>query len=48
MPIYIMALVLGIATMQMESPDNPLLYLIPLVDSIFVIERILYGQFRNC
>jgi len=45
MPIYIMAIVLGIATMQMESPDNPLLYLIPLVNSIFVMKDIITVNF---
>ncbi|MBN2219541.1 MAG: ABC transporter permease [Kosmotogaceae bacterium] len=45
MPIYIMAIVLGIATMQMESPDNPFLYLIPLVNSIFVMKDIITVNF---
>jgi sodium transport system permease protein len=45
MPIYIMAIVLGVATMQMESPDNPLLYLIPFMNSIFVMKDIITASF---
>jgi len=45
LPIYIFAVVLGVATMQMESPDNPLLYIIPLINSIFVMKDIITLQF---
>jgi len=45
MPIYIIAIVLGVATMQMESPDNLLLYFIPLVNSIFVMKDIITANF---
>ncbi len=45
LPIYIFAIVLGVATMQMESPDNPLMYFIPLLNSIFVMKDIITVQF---
>jgi sodium transport system permease protein len=45
LPIYIFAVVLGVATMQMESPDNPLLYIIPLINSIFDMKDIITLQF---
>lgn len=45
LPIYIFAIVLGVATMQMESPDNPLLYFVPLLNSIFVMKDIITAQF---
>ena len=45
MPVYILAIVMGVATMQMEPSKQISLYLIPILNSIFVMKDLIMGQF---
>jgi sodium transport system permease protein len=44
LPVYLVAIVIGVATMQMDAAQNLKLFLIPLVNSVFVLKEILVGQ----
>ncbi len=45
MPFYLLAVVAGIATMNMESAQQLYFYILPLVNSVFVMKDILTLQF---
>ena len=44
LPVYLLAIVIGVATMQMDAAQNLKLFLIPLVNSVFVLKEMLIGQ----
>ncbi|MGM0640918.1 MAG: ABC transporter permease [Thermotogota bacterium] len=45
MPIYILALVIGIATMNMDASAEFYYYLIPIVNNVLVLKEIIMSQF---
>jgi sodium transport system permease protein len=44
LPIYLVAIVIGVASMQMDPAQNWRLFLVPLVNSVFALKEILLGQ----
>ncbi len=46
MPIYIGVLVLGISTMQMDPSKQLSMYLIPMLNSVFVMKDIIIARFE--
>lgn len=46
MPIYIIAIVIGIATMNMDASADLYYYLIPIVNNVLVLKEIIMSQFN--
>jgi sodium transport system permease protein len=44
LPVYLVAVVVGVASMQMDPSRSLGLYLVPLVNSVFVLKEILLAQ----
>ncbi|RKX49837.1 MAG: hypothetical protein DRP32_04140 [Thermotogae bacterium] len=44
MPFYIGAVIMGVATMQMDSPKNLIVSLIPILNSVFNMKDIITSQ----
>jgi sodium transport system permease protein len=44
LPIYLIAIVVGVASMQADASREPALFLIPLVNAVFVLKEILLAQ----
>ena len=45
MPVYIVVIIIGVATMQMESAKQLYLFFIPVINTVFMLKEILLGQF---
>ena len=46
LPIYILVIIIGVATMQMDSVRNIELFFIPFVNSVFMLKEILVSEFK--
>ena len=44
MPVYMLAILIGIATMQMDPSSSLSLYLIPVVNGVFLLKGIIFSQ----
>ncbi|MEA2071307.1 MAG: ABC transporter permease [Asgard group archaeon] len=44
MPFYILVIIMGVATMQMEASSNLGMYLIPFINSVFVMKDFITAQ----
>ena len=44
LPVYIVVIVIGVATMQMDVSSNLYLFFIPVVNAVFAMKEILTGQ----
>lgn len=45
LPIYILVIVMGVVTMQMESASNPIYFIVPLLNAVLAMKGILLGDF---